>query len=80
MKKETGGSAYPHDAYIHPQNPTHHGNFSIGMTLRDWFAGQALNAILSSGEFAIESFPSPAKLLTNLSYEYADAMIESRKS
>lgn len=60
--KDTGGPAFP-------------GPFSQdrGMTLRDWFAGQALAGMLARGttnddaEVAVEA------------YSLADAMLEERK-
>lgn len=64
MSKETGGSAFPS-----------HGSMGEvtqeGMTLRDWFAGQALSALSgiindSGPEFATRA------------YQIADAMIAER--
>jgi hypothetical protein len=46
-----------------------------GMTLRDWFAGQALAALIQHYEGddgSMDGIPTSA-------YEYADAMIEARK-
>lgn len=45
-----------------------------GMTLRDWFAGQALIGIIASG-------PHDCRIreLTDEAYQYADAMLESHK-
>ncbi len=60
MSKADGGYAFP---FVHA-NP-----FSEGMTLRDWFAGQALSAILTRtwGEGAVKD-----------AYEHADWMIAER--
>jgi hypothetical protein len=67
-----GGSAFP------CINPKHDGNWNKepiiqGMTLRDWFAGQALAGLMASN-FNEES----AKTLALLSYEQADEMINER--
>lgn len=48
---------------------------SVGMTLRDWFAGQALQGFLASlteGEYTNPQDASKA------AYDYADAMIQER--
>lgn len=63
-------------------------NHDFGMDLRDWFAGQALNGVLNNTSLlkqltvAADRFGKPEKYLSaiaNLSYEYADAMMEARK-
>jgi hypothetical protein len=62
---DNGGPAFPpfHD-------PKNHDS---GMTLRDWFAGQALVGLLSAG------MGHKADVLALLPYEIADAMIAARK-
>ena len=44
-----------------------------GMTLRDWFAGQALAGMVKN--YSIKE----AKLLARHCYEHADAMLEARE-
>lgn len=67
--KNDGGSAFPS-----------HGTMGEvvceGMTLRDWFAGQALIGLARS-----EHFESNLKLdvLAKFCYEYADSMIAERE-
>ena len=46
-----------------------------GMTLRDWFAGQALVGILSGR--ASNTFPDRTHMAV-LSYAFADAMLKTR--
>lgn len=43
-----------------------------GMTLRDYFAGQALVALLSRSDFL------RSKIIAENAYAYADAMLEER--
>lgn len=43
-----------------------------GMTLRDWFAGQALGALISD----VERYESEAA--AQLAYRFADAMMKAR--
>lgn len=50
-----------------------------GMSLRDWFAGQALAGLCAfSGRIKGEYSPTP-KLHAQTAYEYADAMMAARK-
>ena len=56
------------------------GNFfnvtDTGMTLRDWFAGQALQGILSS----VERWSTRNELIAEACYQAADAMIAAREA
>jgi hypothetical protein len=73
--KETGSSAFPVQAMVHPNsNEIIYGE--NGMTLRDYFAGQALAGICASyaGVDAIYKF----SLDVDDAYRYADAMIAER--
>ncbi len=61
--KDNGGPAFP---------ITDFGvNTKVGMSLRDWFAGQALSA------FAIQA-PTGAQSAAACAYAFADAMIAER--
>lgn len=66
-----------------PDGSTAQGNHAFintGMSLRDWFAGQALSGIITTcagdhrgnGETVVQMFSRTA-------YELADAMLEARK-
>lgn len=88
MKKEDGEPAFPRKRSQHmsmdgtgkiedqPQN---------GMTLRDWFAGQAISGMLSNIDL-IKGFTKAGgekgltgiETLTASAYVYADAMIKER--
>jgi hypothetical protein len=65
MKPNDGGPAFPVDGSFHPDK---------GMTLRDWFAGQALVGIIKEMP---TSRPSAENLAREM-YEMADAMIVER--
>ena len=60
---DDGGPAFP--------NNDAHGCAYTGMTLRDWFAGQALAASCPIGY--------PVKGIAKRAYEAADAMIAARE-
>ena len=70
---DNGGSAFP--------RPDWNGSWTgsdifKGMSLRDWFAGQALMSMLSAPDKISDSTYSVA---AGLSYKFADAMLEARK-
>lgn len=49
--------------------------YEDGMTLRDWFAGQALTGLLAGRE---PNNTYPAEHLAKISYALSDAMLEAR--
>jgi hypothetical protein len=64
MNKETGGQAFPCQGRIGAEK---------GMTLRDYFAGMAMQGLIVNGDY---------KLFADcgyLAYVIADTMIEERK-
>ena len=82
MNAKDGGPAFPHlglypgaDGNLHP-TPTQH----AGMTLRDWFAGQAVLTVMAWAHGAGESdFEKVVNVATRGAYAIADAMLEARK-
>ena len=72
---DDGGSAFPIETTSTP--------WCEGMTLRDWFAGQALPAVIRqcAGDLAVNNPDrlEPATYFARKSYECADAMIAARK-
>ena len=79
MTKDTGGQAFPSQGFTNPQtNITFIG--ASGMTLRDYFAGQALVSLMP---IAQEKGKKEKRLISKaematVSYNYADAMITER--
>lgn len=69
-----GGSAFPMQMPIDSNgNPT--GASVIGMSLRDYFAAKAMQAIMykpKAGSISEEE-------LSNMAYRYADAMLKQRE-
>lgn len=62
-----GGPAFPVEL---------RGYYAAGMTLRDWFAGQALVGLLASDT---EKWPWPAIGAAMRAYDIADAMLNARQ-
>ena len=71
---DDGGPAFPEGA----SGPYANGEIVPGlpgMTLRDYFAGQALNGHLSDGAYRL----ADAEDIAKWSYQCADAMLPARK-
>lgn len=68
-----GGPAFPN---ITPDMPVDGGP---GMSLRDWFAGQAMHGIVAGFWANPESLELPDKRLALLAYGAADAMLAARE-
>jgi len=76
MTKNTGGPAFPEIGNI-----AHNSDWQneSGMTLRDWFAGQALLGILANPTVRqADKSMSGEEALARTAYAVADAMIKAR--
>jgi len=75
MTINTGGPAFPHVAELVQHSPnggiTTKPITSNGMTLRDYFAGQAMQGLIAR-------YSSP-ETTANLAYHMADAMLKARE-
>jgi hypothetical protein len=72
-KTNTGGPAFPIQGQPFTLGDTEYMPTDPGMTLRDWFAGQALAGLLST------TGDGPAERYAKASYEVADAMLAERE-
>ena len=74
-----GGPAFPHegtkDSYIIGKGPVKIPHTFPGMSLRDYFAGQALAGLVAHNDYGCISDQDVA----NGAYDYADAMLEQRE-
>ncbi len=81
-KINDGGSAFPHgDMMVWKGKPNGTGGGVLhaetpGMTLRDWFAGQALAGLVFHNNYGARSDDE----IANGAYAYADAMIAAREA
>jgi len=74
MAKNDGGRAFPARVMVREYDamvPVYHG----GMSLRDWFAGQAMTALCA---WAATGGAMTANDIAEEAYKYADAMIAER--
>ncbi len=67
-----GGPAFPHVIEEEYDTGYHLTDVHEGMTLRDWFAGQALSRLVHVGERDPDE-------VAELAYAIADAMLNERK-
>ncbi len=65
-----GGSAFPYS--------TIDGFTEAGMTLRDWFAGQALTALINTKFGADKAGAMDGNIVVQAAYDFADAILEVR--
>lgn len=69
-KINDGGPAFPNNGWI----------AQSGMSLRDWFAGQALQALVCRDGDDSAYGHNMVKARPQLAYEYADAMLAAREA
>ena len=69
-RRDDGGPAFPY-AFEHDDR----GGFAPGMTLRDWFAGQALVGICAAGN----GTSNGPDWMPRAAYNLADAMLAERR-
>ena len=88
MVKDTGGQAFPLEfkEVFNPKSLEKEFVGSYGMTLRQWYAGQALIAYMAceksvkiTGLIAKERKENPHEFLANMCFQQADAMIAEGK-
>ena len=73
MSMDDGGPAFPV-----PDSMPGDGQGGHGMTLRDWFAGQALAGSIANGIGIGDEDPITLKDFAEDAYRYADAMLKVR--
>lgn len=68
-----GGPAFPQHGWTSSPEVLERMKNQGGMTLRDWFAGQALNGMLSDPNLSAEP-----EEFADYAYRHADAMLKAR--
>ncbi len=75
-KKPDGGLAFPTVLYDTNGKPT---GQDLGLTMRDWFAGQAISGLLASRRSGTDVPVNGVSMsYTEASYAIADAMLAER--
>jgi len=74
MKTDTGGSAYPQSPFMNDKERKKYQRWA-GMSLLDYFAGQALAGVLANPNMIDITYETIAKN----SYALAQAMIEEKR-
>ena len=74
-RPETGGSAFPTRETLTTGEKVE----IAGLTLRDWFAGQALTGLIEARARAGGVMPPQPDNIPRLAYEYADDMLAERE-
>jgi hypothetical protein len=75
-KINDGGPAFPSTIQYFPDDKN--ANEEQGMTLRDWFAGQALAGMISGLDAKSEGSQA-IKPIAAAAYDFADAMLAARE-
>lgn len=87
MSKNNGGPAFPVQGfeYLNDANPADpervvHAPYP-GMTLRDYFAAKAMQAVISYGveKFTFQEGETPGQMAARQAYKTADAMLAERE-
>jgi hypothetical protein len=76
-KINDGGPAFPSTIQYFPDDKN--ANEEQGMTLRDWFAGQALAGLVCDGITVTEENVYGIEDTASLAYACADAMLRARE-
>jgi len=80
--KDDGGPAFPFDEVVIMESGklkgTHQKEWQMGMSLRDYFAGMALQTCVSKEYMEVLSAEQIAEMIAEGCYRIADAMLEER--
>jgi len=81
VERKDGGPAFPTENFVPYPGGGGAGQHVIngGMSLRDWFAGQALAGIMASPACLDGSFERTPSIAAKAAWTYADAMLNARE-
>ena len=76
--KNDGGPAFPDYTMEDDGTTVAISKFAPGLSLRDWFAGQALTALIPREGWIIGKAAEPIQETAEQAYQMADAMLKER--
>lgn len=83
MSKETGGYAFPIPGAdfqtFQPKTVDEFKRIMSGMTLRDYFAAKAMQAMISNPSIIDNDSDGAVNYAASASYKFADAMLKARE-
>ncbi|HHT7463917.1 TPA: hypothetical protein ACT1U1_001033 [Raoultella ornithinolytica] len=78
MSKETGGQAFPRQQWEYDGQNNVLQYQEEGMTLRDYFAAKAMQAMISNPSIIDNDSDGAVNYAASASYKFADAMLKAR--
>ncbi|HCK6318367.1 TPA: hypothetical protein N0T55_001167 [Salmonella enterica] len=82
MSNKTGGRAFPCDSIVERNEVGHLHGFEVssgGMTLRDYFAAKAMQAMISNPSIIDNDSDGAVNYAASAAYKFADAMLKARE-
>ncbi|EAN2380098.1 hypothetical protein NNV42_003100 [Escherichia coli] len=82
MSNKTGGRAFPCDSIVERDEVGHLHGFEVssgGMTLRDYFAAKAMQAMISNPSIIDNDSDGAVNYAASAAYKFADAMLKARE-
>ncbi|HBW9435786.1 TPA: hypothetical protein MFP15_08735 [Klebsiella pneumoniae] len=78
MSKKTGGQAFPRQQWEYDGQNNVLQYQEEGMTLRDYFAAKAMQAMISNPSIIDNDSDGAVNYAASASYKFADAMLKAR--
>lgn len=80
MSNRDGGPAFPRSEMRSSYGLGTIDDGAEGMTLRDYFAAKAMQALMQIEDVSMPNFEVSAKYIADRAYEYADSMLAAREA
>lgn len=79
MSKQTGGQAFPRKQWEYDGQNSVLQYQEEGMTLRDYFAAKAMQAMISNPQMIDNDSDSAVNYAASAAYKFSDAMLKARE-
>lgn len=79
MSKETGGQAFPRQQWDYDGQNNVLQYQDEGMTLRDYFAAKAMQAMISNPQMIDNDSDAAVNYAASAAYKFSDAMLKARE-